>query len=81
MKWYHDKAGDPSSKRIAGSIILLSGLLLLLTVGIISIFKIIGDPTTAIQVGNTLMLTGGSLLGVGVLEGIGDKKNEQTINN
>ena len=73
MTWYQDKNGDSSSKRIAGAIILGCGLVLLLAIGVMSIYKSIGDPATAIQVGNTLMLTGGSLLGVGVLEGIGEK--------
>lgn len=69
MKWYEDKTGDTSSKRIAGVTILASGLLLLITIGVMSLFKVIADPSTAMQVSNTLMLTGGSLLGVGVVEG------------
>lgn len=68
MKWYQDKTGDTSSKRIAGATILLCGLGLLMTVGIMSITEVIADPSTALQVANTLMLTGGSLLGVGVVE-------------
>ena len=70
MKWYHDSNGDPSSKRIVGTIVLGCGLVLLLTVGIMSIFKVIGDPTTAVNCGTTLMATGGGLLGFGVLEGV-----------
>ena len=69
MKWYQDKNGDTSSKRISGVVILSCGLVLLLTIGIMSLSVIIKDPTTALQVANTLMLTGGSLLGVGVVEG------------
>lgn len=72
-KWYHDSNGNTSSKRISGVIILGCGLLLLLAIGITSIFVKIADPTTAIQVANTLMLTGGSLLGVGVVESFGKK--------
>lgn len=66
--WYHDKNGDISSKRIAGVVILSCGLLLLLAIGIMSIFKAIGDPTTGLQVGITLMSTGGTLLGIGTFE-------------
>jgi CBS-domain-containing membrane protein len=74
MKWYQDKTGDTSSKRISGVVILSTGLALLITIGIMSLFKTIADPTTAIQVSNTLMLTGGSLLGVGVIESFGKGK-------
>lgn len=73
LKWYHDASGDVSSKRVSGVIILSCGLLLLMTIGILSIFKVIADPTTALQVSNTLMLTGGSLLGIGVVENFSKK--------
>jgi CBS-domain-containing membrane protein len=74
MEWYQDKTGDTSSKRIAGAVILSCGLGLLMVVGIMSISKVIADPSTALQVANTLMLTGGSLLGVGVIESFGKGK-------
>ena len=70
MKWYQDSNGDDSSKRIAGAIILTCGLLLLIAIGILSIFKGIADPVTGLQVGKTLMITGASLLGIGVIEGL-----------
>lgn len=70
-KWYQDKDGNTSSKRVAGMIILGCGLALLIATGIMALMYEIKDPATVLQVANTLMLTGGSLLGVGVVEGLG----------
>lgn len=65
---FQDSEGNRSSKRIAGTVIAGVGGLFLLVVGVVSIFRRIADPQTALEVGKLLMLTGGGLLGVGVVE-------------
>ena len=72
-KILEDQNGNKSSKRIAGFIISGIGLALLLTVGIVSIFKLIADPSTAMEAGKTILIVGGSLLGVSVFEFLGNK--------
>jgi len=42
-------------------------------VGIVSIFKAIADPGTAMEAGKTILIVGGGLLGVGVVEFLGKK--------
>lgn len=74
MEMLNDKSGKPSSKRIVGIIILAIGICFDLAIGITSIFQVIADPSTALSVGNTLIYVGGGLLGIGVLENIGGKK-------
>ena len=65
---FKDQNGNISSKRILGGICMIVGLLEMLTVGIIAIFKIIADPETALTVGKTLVIVGGGLVGISVLE-------------
>ena len=73
-KLLEDRDGSTSSKRVAGYVIAGAGLALLLTIGVLSVWKKILDPGTALEVGKILLITGSSLLGVGVLEHIGGKK-------
>ena len=68
-----DKSGKLSSKRMAGIIILIIGVAFHLTTGIMSYFRAISDPTTAVSIGNALIFTGAGLLGIGVIEQIGVK--------
>ncbi len=69
----NDTNGKPSSKRIAGFILIFTGLVFLLSIGISSIFTIIADPVTALSVGTTIITVGGALTGVSVLEKLGNK--------
>ncbi len=73
-KLLEDKDGNISSKRVAGYVIAGTGLVLLLVVGILSIWKKIVDPSTAMEVGKTILIVGCGLLGVGVVEFLGGKK-------
>ncbi len=69
----NDHDGKPSSKRIAGFIILFVGLALHMATCVTSFFKVIPDPSTALAVGNTLLICGSSLLGIGTLENFKQK--------
>ncbi len=69
--FFQDSQGNRSSKRIAGTIILGTGALFLLGIGCASVVREISDPSTALAVGKTLIITGASLLGVGVVEKFG----------
>lgn len=66
-----DSDGDNSSKRLWGSIFLIAGGALLMAIGIVSIFLKVTDPSTALSAGNAIIIVGASLLGIGVLEGVG----------
>ena len=68
---FQDRDGDTSSKRVFGALLILVGGLLLLTVGILALFMTLEDPQTAINAGNTMVIAGAGLLGIGVLEGVG----------
>ena len=69
-----DQNGNSSSKRLAGFIISGVGLSMLISIGIVSMFKVIADPSTAMEAGKTILIVGGSLLGVSVFEFLGNKK-------
>ena len=73
MKLLQDKDGNTSSKRVAGFIISGFGLILLITIGFMSIWHKIVDPETAMESGKTLLIVGCGLLGVGVVEFLGKK--------
>ena len=66
-----DTNGKPSSKRIAGFVLMGVGLAYLLVVGSISIGQVIADPATALSVGQTIIYVGGALCGIGVIEKLG----------
>jgi len=68
-----DSNGNKSSKRIAGiSTLSMAAAMACILFGY-SIAKPIGDPETAMNVINGLLMTGGALLGVGVFEKLGKK--------
>jgi len=64
-----DKNGDRSSKRVAGISILAAAGVMAVILFSFALVKSIADPDTAKSVINALLLTGGGLLGVGVIEG------------
>jgi len=68
-----ESPGVKSSKRVAGFALIGAGGLLLGAVGIAAIFRVIADAPTAISAGTTLAVIGASLLGVTVLEGLGNR--------
>jgi hypothetical protein len=72
-KLLEDKDGNASSKRVAGFIISGVGLIALLALGIVSMFRAIADPGTAMDAFKTILIVGGGLLGVGVFEFLGKK--------
>lgn len=74
MKLFQDKEGNTSSKRIIGTILIAIGVCLLLSIGVVSIFRVIADPDTAMESGKTILIAGASLIGAGVLEFFGGKK-------
>lgn len=67
-----ESAGVKSSKRFFGAVLIIAGCLLLASVGIVAIFYKVSDPMTTLDSGRTLIIVGASLLGVGVLEGLGE---------
>lgn len=69
-----DRDGNDSSKRITGVIIAGAGLLLLLSIGVTSMFHVIADPETAVSVGTTILISGVGLLTAGVIEHLGGAK-------
>lgn len=69
-----DQNGNDSSKRLAGFIISGVGLVGLVALGVVSIFSKIEDPSTAMEAFKTILIIGGGLLGIGVVEFLGVKK-------
>lgn len=70
---FRDSDGNLSSKRIIGTVLLGSGGLFLLAVGVLAVWKTVADPQTSLDVGRTLIYSGAALLGVGVVEKLGPK--------
>jgi len=70
-----DTNGKPSSKRICGIILIAIGVGYLLTVGIMSIIKVIADPQTSLAIGQTFIGLGSALIGIGVIEKLGNSNN------
>lgn len=63
-----DQNGDPSSKRVYGGVMVGCGSALLMTLGVLAIFRAPVAPDVAKDCAQTLLITGASLLGVSVLE-------------
>ena len=70
-----ESPGVKSSKRLAGMILIATGCLLLVAVGIVALISIVPmvNAGIAISAGTTLVGIGSALLGVTVFEGIGKK--------
>jgi hypothetical protein len=62
-KILEDKEGNKSSKRVAGSVLLLTGIIFSLVLFFISLTEGAGDPTTAISIINAFLFSGSGLLG------------------
>jgi hypothetical protein len=60
-----------SSKRWMGTALIIAGGLLLVAIGVTAIFREIADQAAALSAGQSLVITGAALLGVGVLDGLG----------
>ena len=73
MKLLQDSNGNTSSKRVAGFIISGVGLAGLTAIGIVSLVHKVTDPATAMEAFKTILIVGGGLLGVGVVEFLGKK--------
>jgi len=73
MTMLEDTNGNTSSKRVWGSVLLGIAVTMRVTLFILSIVRKIEDPTTAITASQTLLYTGGALLGLGVAENFGKK--------
>ncbi len=67
-KFLDDINGNKSSKRLWGSIVLSRGIILAVTLFMVSLFKCASDPTTAVKIINLCIVTGAGLLGVGIFE-------------
>lgn len=72
-----DGSVEKSSKRLFGAMALSSGGLLLLALGIVSLFTVAADALTVLEVGKILCGLGTVLLGVGVVEGVSIVRSEK----
>lgn len=70
MNTLQDQSGKSSSKRIWGSILLATGLIFSSILFAFSIKEGAKDAATAVSIINMFLMTGGGLLGIGVLEKI-----------
>lgn len=72
-----DANGNKSSKRLWGSIVLGTGILFSVVLFIYSLSKGAADAATALGIINMFLISGGSLLGIGVFEkGIQSKEKK-----
>jgi hypothetical protein len=69
VKATEESPGVASSKRVAGLFLVALGGILLLGLGVYSIFAKSADGPMAFQCGMALSIVGGSLLGVTIFEG------------
>jgi hypothetical protein len=75
-KFFLDTDGKPSSKRLAGFVLVSLAIIASILLWIKSVFFLAAsDATTALYVTNSFFWAGGGLLGVGVFEKIG--KNDR----
>lgn len=68
MQITNDVNDKTSSKRVAGLVFSAVGLLLLITISIVSMISPLGDAETALTAAKTIAYTGAALLGFGVVE-------------
>lgn len=65
-----DTKGNKSSKRLWGSALLSMGVLFSAVLFICSLISGAEDPSTAFEIINSFLITGGSLLGIGIFENL-----------
>lgn len=72
IKMLEEEEGVKSSKRVMGTASMITGICLLLAVGVFCFFKkeLFVNAQTAITAGTTLVGIGATLLGITVFEGI-----------
>jgi len=73
---FRDSHGAISSKRVSGMILLMIGSAELLLTAVLSLWGIARDSATAVEIGKILIVSGVSLLGVGVVEFFAPKPPE-----
>jgi hypothetical protein len=73
-KYLQDTKGNKSSKRLWGSILLSTGIIFSIILFYFSLFKGASDSITAMNLVNMFLISGGSLLGIGVFEKTINKK-------
>jgi predicted phage tail protein len=73
-KWYQDKTGDFSSKRVIGAIVTGMALIMASILFGYSLEKGAKDPGTAMTVIKAMFTAGSALLVGGVIEVFGKKK-------
>jgi hypothetical protein len=71
---FKDQNGNNSSKRVAGFIIAMVGVLIGIALAIFSFVKKAADTQTIIEVVKMLVFAGSGLLGISVVEFLGSKK-------
>jgi len=76
-EYLQDSNGDKSSKRLFGATLLGIGVVMCIVLFWFSISKPIGDPTTAKDIIQMLLMAGAGLLGIGVVEWFGKKKDDE----
>jgi hypothetical protein len=70
--YLEESPGVKSSKRFWGTMLLSLGALVLIGVAIASLVWARNDTSAALSAGITLMVAGGSLLGITVFDGLGE---------
>lgn len=75
--YLEESPGVKSSKRLWGTILLSLGAAIMVAIAVASIALGNNETGGAIAAGTSLMVAGGGLLGIGVLEGIGQKGGMQ----
>lgn len=70
-----ESPGIVSSKRVAGVAMIVLGALMLVFIGVVSLYKFEPMPNAQVSLAaaSTLVITGAGLLGSTVLEGIGGR--------
>lgn len=76
FKFLEDSTGNKSSKRLWGSIVLALGITFSSILFFYSLYKIVADANTALDIIQTLITAGFGLLGIGVVEFF-KKKNDK----
>lgn len=79
-KFLEDQSGNKSSKRLWGSVMLGLGLCFSIVLFFYSLYQIAADSSTALNIIEALILSGTSLLGIGVIEFFKKKDDKRNDN-